>query len=93
MCIEKNAEDFSTIHHELGHIFIIKHMHISHLFFKVGQMMASMRQWVISVLSITPNYLQKIGFVSEEEAESAKENGIAFLMKQALDGLFLLHGP
>ena len=21
MCIEKNAEDFSTIHHELGHIF------------------------------------------------------------------------
>ena len=21
MCIERNAEDFSTIHHELGHIF------------------------------------------------------------------------
>ena len=23
MCIEKNEEDFSTIHHELGHIFTI----------------------------------------------------------------------
>ena len=38
-------------------------------------------------LSITPNYLQEIGFVTEEEAESAKKNGIAFLMKQALDGV------
>ena len=38
-------------------------------------------------LSITPNYLEKIGFVSKEEADSAKENSIAFLMKQALDGV------
>jgi peptidyl-dipeptidase A len=88
MCIEKNAEDFVTIHHELGHIFYYQaYAELPSVFQSgandgfheaVGDLLS---------LSITPNYLQKIGFVSEAEAESAKENGIAFLMKQALDGV------
>ena len=88
MCIEKNAEDFSTIHHELGHIFYYQaYADLPSVFQSgandgfheaVGDLLS---------LSITPNYLQKIGFVTEAEADSAKENGIAFLMKQALDGV------
>ena len=88
MCIEKNAEDFVTIHHELGHIFYYQaYAHLPSVFQSgandgfheaVGDLLS---------LSITPNYLEKIGFVSKEEADSAKENSIAFLMKQALDGV------
>ena len=38
-------------------------------------------------LSITPDYLQQIGFVTTDEAEVAKQDALAFLMKQALDGV------
>ena len=88
MCIERNEEDFITIHHELGHIFYYQaYAHLPSVFQSgandgfheaVGDLLS---------LSITPNYLEKIGFVSKEEADSAKENSIAFLMKQALDGV------
>lgn len=88
MCIEKNAEDFVTIHHELGHIFYYQaYAHQPSVFQSgandgfheaVGDLLS---------LSITPNYLEKIGFVTKEEADLAKENSIAFLMKQALDGV------
>ena len=88
MCIEKNAEDFSTIHHELGHIFYYQaYAHQPSVFQSgandgfheaVGDLLS---------LSITPNYLVDIGFVTEEEADLAKQDSVAFLMKQALDGV------
>ena len=88
MCIEKNAEDFSTIHHELGHIFYYQaYAHQPSVFQSgandgfheaVGDLLS---------LSITPNYLGDIGFVTEEEADLAKQDSVAFLMKQALDGV------
>jgi len=88
MCIEKNAEDFTTIHHELGHIFYYQaYNHLPSIFEggandgfheAVGDLLA---------LSITPDYLERIGFISKEEADAANSDPIALLMQQALDGV------
>ena len=87
MCIEKNEEDFITIHHELGHIFYYQaYANLPEIFQSgandgfheaVGDLLS---------LSITPSYLKEIGFISEE-AERSKENAIGLLMKQALEGV------
>ena len=88
MCIEKNSEDFTTIHHELGHIFYYQaYNHLPSVFEggandgfheAVGDLLA---------LSITPDYLERIGFISKEEADAANSDPIALLMQQALDGV------
>ena len=91
MCIEKNAEDFVTIHHELGHIFYYQAYNDLPSVYRsgandgfheaVGDLLA---------LSITPDYLTQIGFVTEEKAEAAEQDPVALLMKQALDGVVSL---
>ncbi len=88
MCIEKNEEDFSTIHHELGHIFYYQAYKDQPSVFQRGAN-DGFHEAVgdLLTLSITPNYLEQIGFATPEEAESAKENQIAFLMKKALDSV------
>ena len=88
MCIDRNAEDFTTIHHELGHIFYYQaYNHLPSVFEggandgfheAVGDLLA---------LSITPDYLERIGFISKEEADAANSDPIALLMQQALDGV------
>ena len=88
MCIEKNEEDFITIHHELGHIFYYQaYADLPEIFQSgandgfheaVGDLLS---------LSITPSYLKNIGFISEQEAERSKENALGLLMKQALEGV------
>ena len=88
MCIQKNEEDFITIHHELGHIFYYQaYADLPEVFQSgandgfheaVGDLLS---------LSITPSYLKDIDFISEEEAERSKENTIGLLMKQALEGV------
>ena len=69
MCIERNAEDFSTIHHELGHIFYYQAYNSQPSIFQsgandgfheaVGDLLA---------LSITPDYYNKIGLMSRLRA-------------------------
>ena len=88
MCIQKNEEDFITIHHELGHIFYYQaYADLPEVFQSgandgfheaVGDLLS---------LSITPSYLKDIDFISEEEAKRSKENAIGLLMKQALEGV------
>ena len=88
MCIQKNAEDFIVIHHELGHIFYYQaYADLPEVFQSgandgfheaVGDLLS---------LSITPNYLEQINFITPEESNEAKSNAIALLMKQALDGV------
>ena len=88
MCIEKNAEDFATIHHELGHIFYYQaYNHLPSVF--EGGANDGFHEAVgdLLTLSITPDYLYQIGFISEEDAEQASKDSIALLMKQALDGV------
>lgn len=83
MCIQKNAEDFTVIHHELGHNFYQRAYKNQPFIFKnsandgfheaIGDTIA---------LSITPKYLQKIGLL-ETVPDASKDIGL--LLKQALD--------
>lgn len=88
MCIKINAEDFKTIHHELGHNYYQRAYNEESLLYRssandgfheaVGDTIA---------LSITPQYLQKIGLLENVPDASGD---IALLMKRALEGIAFL---
>lgn len=88
MCIEINAEDFSTIHHELGHNFYQRAYNEQPLFFRdsandgfheaIGDTIA---------LSITPEYLKQLGFISTTP-DASKDIGL--LMQRALEKVAFL---
>ena len=91
MCIEKNEEDFITIHHELGHIFYYQaYNHLPTLFQGGANDGFHEAFGDLLTLSITPDYLNRIGFISEGEAELAKNDSIGLLMKQALEGVVVI---
>ncbi len=91
MCIEKNEEDFITIHHELGHIFYYQaYNHLPYIFQGGANDGFHEAFGDLLTLSITPDYLMKIGFVSEAEAANAKKDPIGLLMKQALEGVVVV---
>jgi len=82
MCIKVNAEDFKTIHHELGHNYYQRAYNKESYLYRasandgfheaVGDTIA---------LSITPEYLQKIGLL-ENLPDASGDLGL--LMKRAL---------
>ncbi|MCE9687682.1 M2 family metallopeptidase [Shewanella sp. AS16] len=88
MCIQKTAEDFSVIHHELGHNFYQRAYKDQPFIFKnsandgfheaIGDTIA---------LSITPSYLKQIGLL-DEVPDASKDIGL--LLKQALDKIAFL---
>ncbi|MFZ2490562.1 MAG: M2 family metallopeptidase, partial [Thermoanaerobaculia bacterium] len=88
MCIEENAEDFTTIHHELGHNFYQRAYNKQPFLYKnsandgfheaVGDTIS---------LSVTPAYLVKIGLIKSEPPASAD---VALLLKDALNSLAFL---
>jgi peptidyl-dipeptidase A len=88
MCIKVNAEDFKTIHHELGHNYYQRAYSDKSLLHRssandgfheaVGDTIA---------LSITPEYLQKIGLLENVPDASGD---LALLMKRALEGIAFL---
>ncbi|KAA0252291.1 MAG: peptidase M2 family protein [Acidobacteria bacterium] len=88
MCIEPTADDFVTIHHELGHNFYQRAYAKQPVLFRdsandgfheaIGDAVA---------LSITPAYLKKLGLI-EAEPPAAKDVGL--LMQQALDKVAFL---
>ena len=91
MCIQKNEEDFVTIHHELGHIFYYQaYNHLPTLFQGGANDGFHEAFGDLLTLSITPDYLTQIDFISEKEASVAKEDPIGLLMKQALDGVVVV---
>ncbi len=91
MCIEKNEEDFTTIHHELGHIFYYQaYNHLPTLFQGGANDGFHEAFGDLLTLSITPDYLNQIGFISKDEAKLAKEDPIGLLMKQALEGIVVV---
>ena len=88
MCIERNAEDFSVIHHELGHIFYYQaYSHLPDIFQSGANDGFHEAVGDLLTLSITPEYLQKIDMVTEEQAKQANADPISLLMQQALDGV------
>jgi peptidyl-dipeptidase A len=88
MCIEVNAEDFTTIHHELGHNFyqraynqlpvVLRESANDGFHEAIGDTLA---------LSVTPEYLAKIGLLDKAPDASADT---ALLLRAALDRLAFL---
>lgn len=85
MCIKVNAQDFTTIHHELGHNYYQRaykaqdflHMNGANDGFHeaIGDTIA---------LSITPEYLVQIGLLPKDKVPSADKD-IGLLLRQAMD--------
>ena len=88
MCIQINDEDFSTIHHELGHNFYQRAYNFQPPLFRdsandgfheaLGDTIA---------LSVTPKYLKQIGLIAEEPGMDADT---ALLLRLALDKVAFL---
>ncbi|NRA83601.1 MAG: M2 family metallopeptidase [Gammaproteobacteria bacterium] len=83
MCIQRTGEEFSTIHHELGHNFYQRAYQDQPVYFQnsandgfheaIGDTIA---------LSVTPKYLKEIGLIDTIPDES---KDIGLLMKMALE--------
>jgi peptidyl-dipeptidase A len=90
MCIKVNADDFVTIHHELGHNYYQRaynqqpYLYLSgaHDGFHeaIGDFIA---------LSITPEYLVQIGLLDSSKVPSADKD-IGLLLRQAMDKVAFL---
>jgi peptidyl-dipeptidase A len=90
MCIKPNADDFITIHHELGHNYYQRaynkqdflHLNGANDGFHeaIGDMIA---------LSITPEYLVQIDMLTPDQVPSADKD-IGLLLRQAMDKVAFL---
>ncbi len=88
MCIDITADDFNTIHHELGHNFYQRAYNKQSMSFRnsandgfheaIGDTIA---------LSITPEYLVKLGFI-QKAPDPSKDLGL--LLRRALDKVAFL---
>ncbi len=83
MCIEINEEDFSTIHHELGHNYYQRAYKQQPPLFQ-GSANDGFHEALgdTIALSVTPEYLQEIGLI-EKVPDASGDLGL--LMKMALD--------
>jgi len=90
MCTKVNGEDFSTVHHELGHNFYQRAYKDQPVFYKdgandgfheaIGDMIA---------LSITPEYLVQIGLLDAADVPG-EDADLSLLMQQAMDKVAFL---
>ncbi|GMN03576.1 M2 family metallopeptidase [Erythrobacter sp. MTPC3] len=90
MCIKQNADDFITIHHELGHNYYQRAYNNQDFLYltgandgfheAIGDMIA---------LSITPDYLVQIDMLEPEQVPSADKD-IGLLLRQAMDKVAFL---
>ena len=89
MCINRTAEDFSVIHHELGHNFYQRAYNLKQDFLYRNSANDGFHEAIGDVisLSITPKYLKQIGLI-EEEPDSSGD--LPFLMQRALEGVSFL---
>jgi len=88
MCIKINAEDFKTIHHELGHNYYQRaYSGETHLYRDSANDGFHEAVGDTIALSITPEYLKKIGLLENVPDASGD---IALLMKRALEGIAFL---
>ena len=90
MCIKVNADDFTTIHHELGHNYYQRAYNDQPYLYlngandgfheAIGDMIA---------LSITPEYLVQIGLLDRSQVPGADKD-IGLLLRQAMDKVAFL---
>jgi len=85
MCAKVDAEDFRTIHHELGHNFYQRAYAGQDYLFRGGAhdgFHEAIGDFV--ALSITPEYLRELGLISESEVPDSSAD-VGLLMQEALD--------
>ena len=88
MCIDATAEDFQTIHHELGHNFYQRAYNRRPFLFQNGAIDAFHEAVGDAIaLSVTPSYLVQLGLL---EQEPGREKDIGLLMRDALDKIAFL---
>lgn len=90
MCIKVNADDFTTIHHELGHNYYQRAYNKQPFLYLNGAndgFHEAIGDFV--ALSITPQYLVAIGLLDKAKVPSAdKDTGL--LLRQAMDKVAFL---
>jgi peptidyl-dipeptidase A len=88
MCIQINDEDFTTVHHELGHNFYQRAYNQLPPLFQGGANDGFHEAVGDTIaLSITPDYLHQIGLL---EAAPSNPGDLGFLMNHALDKVAFL---
>ncbi|TAJ58357.1 M2 family metallopeptidase [Brevundimonas sp.] len=89
MCTEVNAEDFYTVHHELGHNYYQRAYRNQPFLFKNGAndgFHEAIGDFV-GLSALTPTYLNQIGLLDTVPGEA---EDIPFLLKMALDKIAFL---
>lgn len=88
MCIEATAEDFVTVHHELGHNFYQRAYNRLDPLYRTGAN-DGFHEGVgdTIALSITPGYLVRVGLLDELPADSGD---LGLLLRTALDKIAFL---
>jgi len=90
MCIKVNDQDFVTIHHELGHNYYQRAYNRQPFVFLNGANDGFHEAIGDTIaLSITPDYLMKIGLLDASQVPSADKD-IGLLLRQALDKVAFL---
>lgn len=90
MCIKINAEDFKTVHHELGHNFYQRAYKNQPVYYKTGANDGFHEAIGDMIgLSITPEYLVEIGLMDKNAIPDASAD-INLLMAQAMEKVAFL---
>lgn len=90
MCTHVNAEDFRTVHHELGHNFYQRAYRGEDMLFRTGAhdgFHEAIGDFV--ALSVTPDYLVQIGLLNEDEVPDESAD-LGLMMDLALDKISFL---
>jgi peptidyl-dipeptidase A len=90
MCTRVNADDFVTVHHELGHNFYQRAYNQQDLLFQNGAhdgFHEAIGDFI--ALSVTPEYLVQIGLLDEADMPGADAD-LSLLMDTALDKIAFL---
>ncbi|MBI1359396.1 MAG: peptidase M2 family protein [Alphaproteobacteria bacterium] len=88
MCTQVNAEDFQTVHHELGHNFYQRAYDKQDILFRDGAndgFHEAIGDFI--ALSVTPEYLKQLGLISKVPGPDAD---IGLLMNRALEKVAFL---
>jgi peptidyl-dipeptidase A len=90
MCIKVNADDFTTIHHELGHNYYQRAYNKQPYLYLNGANDGFHEAVGDTVaLSITPDYLVQIGLLDRAQVPSSDKD-IGLLLRQAMDKVAFL---
>ena len=91
MCTKVNADDFTTIHHEMGHNFYQRAYNDQPLRIYMEGANDGFHEAIgdFIALSITPQYLVDIGLLDKSQVPSADKD-IGLLLRQAMDKVAFL---